>query len=180
MTFNDKLTVNVGIRHDRMTGFFNNDPDKIKDIDYDPAELSENEIDFEDWSWSVGANYLLKERSAIYASYLRAFSLPSVGLATPIPEKNEIVNNIELGYRVGLGDLGIDFGVFNTVIDNRLAAVFDPQATGGQTFITRPVGTNKVRGAELELTYAPSSVKGLLFPGTFTLQSVEFDGYRSL
>lgn len=178
MTFNDKLTINAGIRYDKMTGFFNNNPDEVDGIDYDPTDVQENELDFSDWSWSVGANYLLKDRSAVYASYLRAFSLPSVGLATGVPEKNEIVNNIELGYRVGVGDLGIDIGVFNTVIDNRLASVFDPAATGGQTFVTRPVGTNKVQGAELELTYAPSSVKGLLFRGTFTLQASEFDGLQ--
>ncbi len=177
MTFNDKLTINAGLRYDKMTGFFNNDPDEVDGIDYNPAEVQSNELDFSDWSWSLGVNYLLKDRAAVYASYLRAFSLPSVGLSTGVPDKNEIVNNIEVGYRVGVGDLGIDIGLFNTVIDNRLASVFDP-GPNGQTFVTRPVGTNKVRGAELELTYAPSAVKGLLFRGTFTLQRSEFDGLQ--
>ena len=178
MSFNDRLNVNVGIRFDRMTGFFNNDPEAVGGIDYDPAMLDENEIDFEDFSWSIGANYLLNDRSAIYGSFVRAFSLPSVGLATPIPEKNEIVYNSEIGFRFGIGDLGADIGVFNTVINNRNASVFDPQATGGQTFVTRPVGTNTVQGAEIQLTFAPSAIKGLLLRTSYTLQSSEYDGLQ--
>ncbi len=178
MSFNDKLNINVGIRYDEMTGFFNNDPDPIDDIDYAPDALVENEIKFDNFSWSIGANYLLGERSAVYGSFVRAFSLPSVGLATPIPEKDEIVYNSEIGIRFGIGDLGADIGLFNTVINNRNASVFDPAATGGQTFVTRPVGTNKVRGAEFQLTFAPSSIRGLLLRASYTLQASEFDGLQ--
>ncbi len=178
MSFNDRLNVNVGLRWDQMTGFFNNDPEPVGGIDYDPAELSENEIKFSDFSGSIGVNYLLNDRSAIYGSFVRAFSLPSVGLATPIPEKNEIVNNAEVGLRLGIGDLGVDFALFSTVIDNRIATVFDPQATGGQTFVPRPVGKNTVTGSELQLTFAPSGIKGLLLRGSLTLQSSKYDGLQ--
>ncbi len=178
MIFNDKLSINAGIRYDRMTGFFNNDPEEVDGLDFDPAELSENELDFDDFSGSIGVNYMFTERSAIYGSILRAFSLPSVGLATPLPEKNEIVFNTELGYRAGFGDLGVDIGIFNTTIDNRLASVFDPNAADGQTFVVKPVGKNIVRGGELQLTYAPQSAKGLLLRGSLTLQQSEFDGLQ--
>lgn len=178
MSFNDKLNVNVGLRWDQMTGFFNNDPEKVGGFDYDPAELSENEIKFSDFSGSIGVNYLLNERSALYGSYVRAFSLPAVGLATPIPEKNEIVNNAEIGLRLGIGDLGVDMALFSTVINNRIATVFDPQATGGQTFVPRPVGKNTVAGSELQLTFAPSGIKGLLLRGSLTLQESKYDGLQ--
>ncbi|MEM8525061.1 MAG: TonB-dependent receptor [Bacteroidota bacterium] len=178
MVFNEKLSINAGVRFDQMTGFFNNDPEVIGDIDFNPAELTENELDFSNWSGSLGINYLFSERSAVYGSIVRAFSLPSVGLNTPIPEKDEIVVNTELGVRFGIGDLGIDFGAFNTVIDNRVATVFDPTASTGQTFIPRPVGRNTVRGTELQLTYAPSNVNGLLFRGSFTLQDSRYDGFQ--
>jgi len=178
MSFNDRFNVNVGVRWDRMTGFFNNDPEAIGDTDYDPAELVENELDFSNFSGSIGLNYLLNERSAVYGSFVRAFSLPSVGLATPLPEKDEIVFNQEIGFRFGLGDLGADIALFNTVINNRIATVFDPQATGGQTFVPRPVGKNTVQGAELQLTFAPSGIKGLLFRGSLTLQESQYDGLQ--
>ena len=51
MVFNDKLSINAGIRFDRMTGFFNNDPEEIDGLDYDPAELEENELDFSNFFW---------------------------------------------------------------------------------------------------------------------------------
>ncbi len=174
MVFNDKLSVNVGFRWDRMTGFFNNDPEEIDGLDYDPAELDENELDFSNWSGSIGANYLLAPRTAIYGSFVRAFSLPSVGLNTPLPEKDEIVWNTEIGARFGLGDLGVDIGLFNTTINNRVAVVFNPNSTTGQTFIPVPVGDNTVTGAELQLTYAPQSVKGLILRGSLTLQNSQY------
>ena len=178
MTFGEKLSVNAGIRWDRMTGLFNNDPGKIRGLDYDPDELDENELDFSNFSGSIGANYLLNERSAVYGSFVRAFSLPSVGLNTPLPEKDEIVTNMEVGLRFGVGDLGFDIAAFNTKIDNRIATVFDPMAVGGQTFIPRPVGTNTVQGAEVQLTFAPSSVRGLLLRGSLTLQNSQYDGFQ--
>ncbi|MEM6800089.1 MAG: TonB-dependent receptor [Bacteroidota bacterium] len=178
INFNDKLRVNAGLRFDRMTGFFNNDPEEIDGLDYDPADLVENELDFSNWSGSVGLNYSLNKRSAVYGSILRGFSLPSVGLATPLPEKDEIVINTELGYRAGFGDFALDLAVFNTVINNRLASVFDPQAVGGQTFIIRPVGKNTVRGTELQLTYAPKQVTGLILRSNITYQASQFDGLQ--
>ena len=174
MVFNEKLRVNVGVRYDRMTGSFNNNPNKIKDIDFEPDAITSNSLSFSDFSASLGVNYMLNERSAFYGSILRAFSLPSIGLATEIPTDNEIVFNTEIGYRAGFGDLGVDVALFNTSISNRLATVFDPQAVGGQTFVVRPVGNNVVRGAEIQLTYAPQSIKGLLLRTSVTLQQSEY------
>ena len=178
MSFNDKLNINAGIRWDRMTGSFNNDPEAVGGIDYDPNELIENELDFSNFSGSLGLNYLLSDRTAVYGSIVRAFSLPAVGLATPLPEKDEIVVNTEVGVRFGVGDLGVDFGLFNTVINNRIATVFDPQATGGQTFVPKPVGKNTVRGSEVQLTFAPSGIRGLLLRGSLTLQESQYDGLQ--
>jgi len=174
----DKLSINVGARFDQMTGFFNNDPGTVGGVDYDPATLDKNELKFSNFSGSIGANYLLNDRTAIYGSFVRAFSLPSVGLGTPLPEKDEIVNNAELGVRFGIGDLGVDLGFFKTTIDNRIASVFDPNAAAGQTFIPRPVGKNNVTGTELLLTFAPSNIRGLLIRGSVTLQNSEYDGFQ--
>jgi len=123
---------------------------------------------------------LVAPRTAIYGSYISAFSLPTISALVSEDERevlegdNERVNNVELGIRFGIGDLGVDLGAFNTVINNRVATVFNPNAAIGQTFIRERVGENIVRGVELQLTFAPTAIKGLLLRGSLTLQNSEF------
>ncbi len=174
MVFNDKLSLNIALRYDWLTGTFSNDPDEIRsrNIDYDPAEVIENEVKFSDLSGSIGANYLLGESSAVYANYLRAFSLPSVtNVNQEAPEENEVINNFELGYRAGLGDLTVDATFFSTRINNRVASIFDADLA---EFVLRPAGSNKILGGEIALTYVPKAVKGLLIRGSYTRQNSEY------
>lgn len=177
MVFNEKLSVNVAFRYDWLKTRFNNDPEEIRatGINYDPATFEENELKLNDFSYSIGANYLLGESSAIYANYVRAFSLPgSINLTTELPDDNEVVNNLEVGYRAGLGDLTIDLTLFNTKIENRTATIFDG-AIG--EFVERPAGSNKVFGGEFSAIYTPKALKGLLVRGALTLQNSEYDTF---
>ncbi|MFP2995383.1 TonB-dependent receptor [Spongiivirga sp. MCCC 1A20706] len=177
MTFNDKLSVNVAFRYDWLKSRFNNDPEEIRStgIDFDPGTFEENELQFKDFSYSIGANYLLGESSAVYANYVRAFSLPgSINLTTILPDDNEVVNNLEVGYRAGLGDLTVDFTLFNTKIDNRTAVIFDSNL--GE-FVERPAGSNKVSGGEISAIYTPSAIQGLIVRGALTLSKSEFDTF---
>ncbi len=177
IVFNDKLSVNLAFRYDWLTHEFNNDPEEITDAGFDiaPAELMENELQFEDYSFSIGANYLIGDNSAIYANYVRAFSLPgSINLTTELPDDNEVVNNLEVGFRAGLGDLTLDATLFSTSIDNRTAVIFD--GTLGE-FIERPAGSNSIFGGELGLVYAPKAVRGLLVRGALTLQDSQYNEF---
>ena len=177
MVFNEKLSVNVAFRYDWLKSRFNNDPEEIRatGIDYNPGTFEENELQFKDFSYSIGANYLLGESSAIYANYVRAFSLPgSINLTTILPDDNEVVNNLEVGYRAGLGDLTLDVTVFNTQIDNRTATIFDG-AIG--EFVERPAGSNKIFGGEFSAVYTPKAIQGLIFRGALTLSKSEFDTF---
>ena len=177
MVFNEKLSVNVAFRYDWLTTSFNNDPKEIKatGIDYNPAKFEENELKFKDYSFSVGANYLLGESSAVYANYVRAFSLPgSVNLTSELPADNEVVNNLELGYRAGLGDLTLDITVFNTHIANRIATVYDGNL--GE-FVERPAGSNKILGTEIAATYEPKSLKGFSLKGSLTYSKSEYEEF---
>lgn len=174
MIFNEKLSINVSFRYDWLKSRFNNDPKEIRltGIDYNPATFEENELKFNDLSYSIGGNYLLGESSAIYANYVRAFSLPgSINLTTVLPEENEVVNNLEIGYRAGLGDLTLDATMFNTTIDNRTATIFDGDL--GE-WVERPAGSNTVFGGELSAVYTPKAIKGLLVRGAVTLSKSEY------
>ncbi|MDB4293405.1 TonB-dependent receptor, partial [Maribacter sp.] len=177
MVFNDKFSLNLALRYDWLTASFSNNPEEIRSrgIDYDPAETIVNEQKFSDFSGSIGANYLLGESSAIYANFLRAFSLNAVtNINQEAPSENEVINNFELGYRAGLGDLTVDATFFNTKIDNRLASIFDADL---QEFVQRPAGSNKIIGAEIALVYAPKAVRGLLLRGSYTRQNSEYENF---
>ncbi len=174
MLINDKLSINVALRYDWLTGSFSNNPEEIRsrEIDYDPAETIVKEIKFNDLSGSIGANLLLGESSAIYANFLRAFSLPAVtNVNQEAPEENEVINNFEVGYRAGLGDLTVDATFFSTRINNRVASIFDADLA---EFVLRPAGSNKVLGGELSLIYTPKAIKGLLIRGSYTRQNSEY------
>lgn len=182
MVFNEKLSVNAAFRYDWFNAKFNDDPEEIRSsgtdagINNNDGVLIEFDEDFSDYSFSVGANYLLGESSAIYANYLRAFSLTSVTTRTFVrPDGNEVVDNLEIGARAGFGDLTIDATIFNTKIDNRVA-LFLNNAT--QEFEPTAAGTNKILGAEIALTYAPKAIKGLLVRGNVTLQQSEYDNFQ--
>lgn len=178
--FGDKLSGNIGFRWDKvkmdLQGFYDNDGDGTIDVNKRDEEHS-------DYSMSLGFNYLLGPRSAVYGNAVRAFRMPDYSAYTalnqaaltgkPTIEDNEIVNNFELGYRTGIGELGIDVAAFYTKIDNRLATIYE-----GAIATLKPLGTNQIAGAELALTYAPSAVKGLLLTTSLTLQNATFLDFK--
>ncbi len=177
MVFNDKLSINIAFRYDWLDASFSNNPDKLRrrDIDYDPEEPMENNQEFNDYSGSIGVNYLIGKNSAIYGNYLRAFSLNAItNINQEAPEDNEVINSLEIGYRAGLGDLTLDATFFNTKIDNRLTSIFDADLA---EFVIRPAGSNKIIGAEIALNYTPKAIKGLLLSGSYTRQNSEYDDF---
>ncbi len=176
MVFNEKLSVNAGFRYDWQKGYINNNPEEIreKSIDYDPATVEENEIKLKDYSFSIGANYLTGESSAVYANFTRSFTFQTVDEVDDEFLDNELVKNFEVGYRAGLGDITLDATYFNTNIDNSVSTVFDNDVGG---FVDRPAGSYKINGAEIALAYTPKLLKGLLLSGSFTLQNSEYDDF---
>jgi iron complex outermembrane recepter protein len=181
MRIGDKLIVNVSGRYDKINmdlkGYY---PDTIGVI--------ERTEEHKDWSASIGANYKLNARSAVYGNFVRAFRAPDydaysavkkgtniLGNAAYKPriDQNEVVFNGEIGYRTGFGDLGIDVAGFYTFIDHRLATVYV-----GAIATSQPLGNNKITGGELSLNYAPSSIKGLILNTSLTLQRGVFQDFK--
>jgi outer membrane receptor protein involved in Fe transport len=178
--FGNKLSVNFGARYDalslKMQGF--NRADTIITRDTTHA----------DWSASLGLNYKLGGRSAVYANFTRAFRMPDYSAYTVLTwnaatkrytnapdgiKKNEIIQNVDVGYRTGVGDVGIDAALFYTHIENRLA-VFYENGVG----ISKPQGTNTIKGIEFGLTYTPSNIRGLLIRGNFSYQKGVYDEFN--
>jgi outer membrane receptor protein involved in Fe transport len=177
MKLNNKWTINLGARWDRI----NLDMSETK-RPFD-STLTRQES-FSDWSASIGANYLFSPRSALYGNVTRAFRMPDYSAFTSLEfvpgtrrllrlpdglDRNEVILNTELGYRTGIGDLGVDIAAFFTNIDNRLASIFEDGL-----LVSKPLGQNQILGSELSLTYAPQAVRGLLLRTSLTAQRAEF------
>jgi len=177
-TSNDKTRMNVGLRFDKV----NMDIQGFYSLDEGESNVNRQE-EHSDYSFSLGVNHKLNERSAIYGNYVNAFRMPDYGAYTaadptsvaenPRIENNERINNLEVGYRTGFGVLSVDVAGFYTKIANRLATVYE-----GAIAVQRPLGTNVISGGELGLVYAPSALKGLLVRASATLQSAKFDDFK--
>lgn len=182
MKIGQKLNVLVGLRYD----ILNIDMTETKF----PADSALKRVeDYKDWSATVAANYQLTAHSAIYGNLNRTFRMPDYSAFTSLEwtsatnktllraptgiNKNEIVYNTELGYRNALGDLSVDVAAFLTQINNRLAAIFE-----NGILQSKPLGSNRILGGELALTYKPSMVRGLTLGSSFTYQQATFTDFK--
>ncbi len=177
-----KLNILLGFRYDNLT--INMQETKF------PADSTLTRVEkFKDWSGTIGLNYLLSDNSAIYGNLNRAFRMPDYTAFTSLEwtsptnrtflrapdgiEKNEIIYNTELGYRNNIKDVTLDLAVFYTKINNRLAAIFEDGI-----LISKPLGTNRIVGTEINVIYRPSFLKGLSLNGSFTLQNATFIDFK--
>lgn len=175
---NQNLTLNVGARYDWVKIDM-----KENKRPFD-STLTRN-VSHKDWSASLGLNYLIGEKSAIYGSFNRAFRAPDYTAYTSLEfisktnpkflraasgiNKNEVVINKELGYRTSLGTLTLDLAGFHTKINNRLASIFE-----NGIVVSKPFGSNRIYGTELSMTYMPGWFKGFMLRSNLTIQRAEF------
>jgi iron complex outermembrane recepter protein len=178
MKIGKNLSVTASLRYDQLNLQMDGYNDTLTVVERDTTHA--------DYSFSIGANYLINERSAFYGGYTRAFRMPDYSAYTVLRKannrfiaapdgikSNEIVNNIELGYRTGFGDFGIDVAGFYTTIANRLAVFYDNGVA-----VSKPVGNNTIKGLELGITYTPSAIKGLTMRANATYSKGTFDEYE--
>jgi outer membrane receptor protein involved in Fe transport len=179
---NKKFTLNMGARYDWI---FIDMSEAKKPYDLTLTRT----VRHKDWSASIGANYLFKPNSSVYANVNRAFRAPDYTAYTALEwisftnrnflrandgiNKNEVVINTEIGYRSGYKDFSFDLAVFNTKINNRLATIFQ---NGVATSV--PFGSNKIMGGEISIGYNSSVVKGLSIRSNVTLQKSEFSEFK--
>ncbi len=189
MKIGDKLNVLLGFRYD----FLNID---MKETKFPVDRTLERNEKFDDWSGTIGFNYLLTDKSAVYGNLNRAFRMPDYTAFTALEWKrinpnpavgndetflrapdginaNEIIFNYELGYRNTIGDVSIDAAAFLTNINNRLAAIFEDGILQ-----SKPLGDNRIMGGELSVIYRPSAIKGLTLQTSYTYQNAQFTNFK--
>jgi outer membrane receptor protein involved in Fe transport len=180
--FNDRFTLNLGARYDwvKIDMQENKRP-------YDSTMY--RNVTHKDWSASIGFNYLVNEKSALYGSFNRAFRAPDYTAYTSLEfisrtnptflrapggiNKNEVVINSELGYRTTIDDVTFDIAGFHTKINNRLASIFE-----NGIVVSKPFGSNRIYGGEFSFTYMPSFIKGFIFRSNLTLQRAIFTEFK--
>ncbi|NDA63598.1 MAG: TonB-dependent receptor [Chitinophagia bacterium] len=186
--FNDKLTVNLGARYD----WLNMDLRETK-APFDSA-ITRN-LDFGDYSLSLGANYLLSRNAALYANVNRAYRMPDYTAFTSLEyvnatannatastllrlpnglSGNEIITSFEGGFKGQAGSLGFDFSFYHNTIQNRLASIFE-----NGILVSKPFGSNRIMGSEISLSWAPTgALRGFSFRTSVTLQQATFTNFK--
>jgi outer membrane receptor protein involved in Fe transport len=179
----EKLIINLGLRFDKVTIDME---ETKKPYDF----IQTRNASHKDWSASVGVNYLVSPKSAVYANITRAFRAPDYTAYTSLEwisftdrrflratdgiNANEIVFNTEAGYRTTVGDnLSFDIAAFRTKISNRLATIFE-----NGILVAKPFGSNRIAGAELSISYVPEMVKGLSIRTNVTYQKAIFTDFK--
>lgn len=125
---------------------------------------------FDDFGWTLGANWQFDDSSGVFARYTSTFRLPSVGTyitsPTAIPITQEM-DFLEAGYKFSTPELQVYATAFHTRFDSFAFSelVFNP-ATGG--FDSRTVLTDtETTGVELETFWTPNDWFDLRFAGTW-------------
>lgn len=205
----DKLKINVGWRYDWTNiDVLSYLPKSANGQPGGPQFVSEfvdsRVVQIGAWSATMGANYLIGNNSAVYANFVRAFRAPDEATFAPIvrvpeeplnayrgPNTNnpfitnidqpEIIWNQEIGFRTSAadGDLNIDVAVFSTQINDRIISAFREVAPGQTRATAIPEGSISILGTEMSLSYAPSSIRGLLLRTNLTLQNSEYTDFKN-
>jgi iron complex outermembrane receptor protein len=220
MKLTQELSLNIGFRYDQTAMDLNEFaraiyrvPTGVTDVNriggqfYSTGTNVNRQITIGDYSISAGANYLLTEKSAVYANFLRSFRAPDEDVFTPaeritdpltgapsldpnapwlVPaiNNNENILTLEAGYRASFldGDFTLDIAGFMTTVNNRLVQTFTNLggASGTPGYATISQGSTRVLGAEISLLYAPDAIKGLTLRANATPQNsiyTDFTGY---
>jgi outer membrane receptor protein involved in Fe transport len=133
----------------------------------------------DDWAASVGLNYQLTNKIALYAGGGRAYKMPALDefLNAQSPEQVSLfdsrqVQNAELGVKYATPQFGFTVNGFYTLLKNIVGqgAVTDT-ATGRTTWVVLTSPENESYGAELELAIMP--LTGLRVNGNATWLKAE-------
>jgi iron complex outermembrane recepter protein len=136
------------------------------------------------FSGSMGLNYKISDKTAVYARYTRGNKAPDMDfyinnyVNVPLlkgPE--EKINSGELGFKTSTKDLSLSATAFLTQMSDVPYTILISNTVTGESFYTPPT-FNKLRtlGLELEANYRPVSQFNISFTGTF--QSAEFTDFK--
>lgn len=174
MKFNDKLTISAGIRYDAINLNFVEDPNSDVEL---TREEKHNGL-----SYSIGANYLFDDDTAIYGNASSSYRAPDFGTYSPLRagptegtfdkpriEENEVITSVEVGFRKSAPEYSFEGGLFFTDIANRRVATFI-----GAIATQVPAGDNRIFGSELSFIYTPTALPGFFARTNLTLQASQY------
>ncbi len=140
------------------------------------------------WSGKLGATYLISDDSLLYGHFTRAhrsggYNLRNTAVDTvnlgPGPFDQETVDNIEFGYKTGLGGRGqLNAAVFYNQIDDMQREINLSDPTSGVVQVIRNTADAKILGFEVDTTYAVTDNMVLLASVGYidaSYTSVQFD-----
>ncbi|MCU0392531.1 MAG: TonB-dependent receptor, partial [Thermoflexibacter sp.] len=209
MFADDKLKINVGLRYDVTDLDILNYLPKSSTgtpagVQFPSSFTDTRKVNIGAFSGTLGINYLVGKNSALYGNFVRAFRAPDEAIFSPLTrvpsesiirytnsnqnsayavniDKPERISNVELGFRTALldGDLSFDLATYYTAINNRLISSFREVAPNDIRAIAISEGSIGIAGAELSLTYTPSSIKGLVLRSNLTFQRSTYTEFKN-
>ncbi len=169
-----RLRVDAGVRWEYNDFVQSSENSSIVDLDGDSTTTYDAEPwgnstfrhfsrSLDDWAGSLGLNFQLNDRVALYASGGRAYKMPALDefLNATSPEQVSLfdsreVRNVEGGVKFAAPSFGFTVNGFYTQLKNIVGqgAVTDT-ATGRTTWIVLTSPENNSYGAELEIAGSP-------------------------
>jgi outer membrane receptor protein involved in Fe transport len=208
----DKLTVNIGARYDMINlDLLDILPPltiagRTRDPNLPAFVSNTRQVSLNDWSASVGGNYMINKTTSAYLNVVRAFRAPDYSAFTQVRREavpsTAVINGIRTntytysntapyslfpnGIDRNEAILNIEAGYRSTVgaVTTDVALYrtqIDNRLTStyinGQTVVL-PLGNNLILGGEATVAYAPRRLKGLMLRSSLTLQDARFLTHR--
>ena len=186
----DKLRLDLGGRVE--TDKFRQAQENTRDFNLGGASLADDAVgggtgtftratqDFTEWALSVGANYLVNDKVAIWGRGSRGYKMPNLDnyLFGGNNLETEEIYQFEFGTKIGTPTLGLNASVYYMQIANFPSQ--DVRVVNGQTvFVTDFVGQAETVGMEAELVAQPCWLTGcpLRFNLSTTFQRPEYTDF---
>ncbi|HEY5760319.1 MAG TPA: TonB-dependent receptor [Steroidobacter sp.] len=185
----DALRFDFGVRYDTQdiegtirAGSQDAAPGVPNDLDGNPATTYDRSVsliganrstvdeDFDNTGFSIGFNYELTPRHALYGHYTDSAKLPHFDDVRNGVLVKDQVTNIELGYKASIDTLVVFATLFQTEFDN---VPFQDILSNGQTIVRR--AETRTRGIELEGEFQPIDALGIRF--SITQQDPTYEGF---
>jgi iron complex outermembrane recepter protein len=186
----ERLRADLGFRGEYNNFVQSSENTARQDLDGDSTTTFDNELfgtgsfrhfnrGISDWSASVGLNYRLNDRFALYGTGNRGYKMPALDefLNATAQEQVDLfdsreVQSVEGGVKFANRGVGLTVNGFWTKLKNVVSqgAVVD-SVSGATTWIIVPGAETKSYGAEVEATISP--LEGLQIVGNTTILKAE-------
>jgi outer membrane receptor protein involved in Fe transport len=180
----DRLRVDIGARLEYNDFVQSSENTSTVDLDEDPSTTFNNVVwgngtfrhfsrSIDDWAASLGLNYSLNERMAIYAQASRAYKMPALDefLNATAVEQIELFDSretqtLEGGVKYSSPRLGFTVNGFYALLKNIVGQGAVVGEDGSTTWIITTSPENKSYGVEFEVAGQPTEMLNVIATGT--------------